>query len=137
MCRHHSQFTTRVGLYIGTSFIVYLTERVSNTTAWSISTGLLLFYILLAALVLATIRFQQETRFQVTPLDYLIVFLALVIPNLPELGLSQLHLGFFSAKIIVLFFSFELLLTLHPQSLGRLRFASLWVFLGLGVQSFL
>lgn len=135
--RHSSQFTTRVGLYIGASFIVYLTEGMSDSTDWSLSTGLRLFYIVLAALVLATIRFQQENRFHVTPLDYLIVFLALVIPNLPELGLSQLHLGFFFAKIIVLFFSFELLLTLHPESFARLRFVSLWLFLGLGVKSFL
>jgi len=135
--RHSSQFVTRVGLYIGASFIVYLTEGMSDSTAWSLSAGLLLFYIILAALVLATIRFQQENLFHVTPLDYLIVFLALIVPNLPELGLSQFHLRFFFAKIIVLFFSFELLLTLHPQSLARLRLVSLWLFLGLGVKSFL
>ena len=134
--RHHSPFITRVGLYIGTSFSVYLMERVANSTNWPLSTALILFYIVLAGLVLLTIRFQQENQFHVTPLDYLIIFLALVVPNLPEFGLSQLHLGYFSAKIIVLFFSFELLLTLYPQSLSRLRLVSLWLFLGLGGKSF-
>lgn len=134
---HDSPFTTRVGLYIGTTFMVYLAERVTDSTAWVLSIGLILFYIVLAALVLVTIRFQPENRFHVTPLDYLMVFFALVIPNLPELGLTQLHLGFFSTKIIVLFFAFEILLMLHPQSLSRLRLASLGLFLGLGIKSFL
>jgi len=134
----YAQFTTRVGLYIGTSFVVYLTERVPQSTGSisMITPGVLIFYIVLAVLVLLTIRFHQEKRFHVTPLDYLIVFAALVIPNLPELGISHLHLGYFSVKLIVLFFSYELLLTLHTPSLGRLRLVSVSLFLGLGVKSF-
>jgi UDP-GlcNAc:undecaprenyl-phosphate GlcNAc-1-phosphate transferase len=57
-----------------------------------------------------TLKFTRRTSgFKATPLDYLILMLALVVPNLPDPGLQSLNMGFLAAKIIVFFFSFEVL----------------------------
>ena len=73
--------------------------------------------ILLGALVLAIaigFRFSHTDRFNGTPMDYLIIFTALVVPNLPDLHLFRLggaNVGVEVAKLIILFYAIELVLT--------------------------
>ena len=88
-------------------------------------------------LVVLTIRFGTEHRFQTTPLDYLMVFLAVVIPALPELQVGDVHLGLLASKLIVLFFSFELLLHVFSQRITQLGLVSLWLLFGLAVRAWL
>ena len=77
----------------------------------------LLRNILLGALVLAIaigFRFSHTDRFSGTPMDYLIIFIALVVPNLPDLHLFRLggaNVGVEVAKLIILFYAIELVLT--------------------------
>jgi UDP-GlcNAc:undecaprenyl-phosphate GlcNAc-1-phosphate transferase len=42
-------------------------------------------------------------------MDFLIIVIALVVPNLPDPRIQNLHMGFLAAKIIVMFFGFEVL----------------------------
>ncbi len=77
----------------------------------------LLRNILLGGLVLAVaigFRFSHTDRFSGTPMDYLIIFIALVVPNLPDLHLIRLggaNVGVEVAKLIILFYAIELVLT--------------------------
>lgn len=128
-------WSTRMCLYIGTAFVVYLMERESPSLSWLWQAGMLGVYLLLGVLVILTIRFHQHDGFEMTPLDYLILFLAVVVPNLPEFRAVNINLGFFITKLIILFFSFELLLSLHPVTLFRLKMAGVCVFLGLAGRS--
>ena len=48
--------------------------------------------------------------FKSTPLDFLILLLAVVVPNLPEQSLQAYQLGLIAAKTIVLYFSFEVVM---------------------------
>ena len=54
-----------------------------------------------------TIRFAGTDRFQTTPLDYLIVSLAVVMPFLPEMTVGTVPVSLLAAKLIVLFFFFR------------------------------
>jgi UDP-GlcNAc:undecaprenyl-phosphate GlcNAc-1-phosphate transferase len=73
--------------------------------------------------------------------------LAVILPFLPEVHKDMPALGLFSAELIILFFSFELLLhafsepVLATSSPGRgvkqLGLVSLWVLFGLGVRIWL
>lgn len=123
----------RAGLYVGSTFVMYLIEQLPMTsTVWS---PLHLLFLFLASLVVLTIRFNAEHRFQTTPLDYLTVFLALLIPMLPELHVHELSLSLLIAKLIVLFFSFELLLHTFSQRLTQLGLVSLWLLFAISIRA--
>lgn len=95
------------------------------------------FFLLLAILVALTIRFNSEHRFQTTPLDYLMVFLAIMIPALPEMHVVDISLSFLTAKLIVLFFSFELLLHVFSERLTQLGLVALWVLFGIAIRAWI
>ena len=76
---------------------------------------------LLSAAVVVRIRFARERRFAVTTLDVLVVFLALVLPNLPGLSRAPSNLGVSIGKLIILLYAVEML-TGHSE---RVR-AWLW-----------
>jgi UDP-GlcNAc:undecaprenyl-phosphate GlcNAc-1-phosphate transferase len=82
-------------------------------------------------------RFDSQSRFQTTPLDYLMVCLAVIFPFLPEVRTDISAFGLFAAKLIVLFFSFELLLHAFSDRVKQLGLVSLWVLFGLGIRMWL
>ncbi|MEK7394189.1 MAG: undecaprenyl/decaprenyl-phosphate alpha-N-acetylglucosaminyl 1-phosphate transferase [Fibrobacterota bacterium] len=53
---------------------------------------------------------KRRDGFKSTPLDFLILLLAVGIPNMPERSLQEFQLGLIAAKIIILYFSFEVLM---------------------------
>src|SRR5262249_28586281 len=79
----------------------------------------------LAILVILTVRFVGEQRFQTTPLDSLIALLAIAMPFLPEVWIGQVSVGPLAAKSVVLFFAFELLLYMRSSAKIRLGLVSL------------
>ncbi|MGQ0811923.1 MAG: glycosyltransferase family 4 protein [Nitrospiraceae bacterium] len=125
----------RGGLYVGSTFVMYLTEQSAIRADWNVHTLLNVFFMLLAMLVMLTIRFSVGHRFQTTPLDYLMVFLALIIPILPEMRVGDINLSLLTAKLIVLFFAFELLLHAFSERLTQLGLVSLWLLFGLGIRA--
>jgi UDP-GlcNAc:undecaprenyl-phosphate GlcNAc-1-phosphate transferase len=98
-------------------------------------TPLNVFFLCLTILIMLTIRFGSEHRFQTTPLDYLIIFLAFVIPFLPEIRVEEINISLLTAKMIVMFFAFELLLHTFADRLKPFGFVLLWVLLGLGFRA--
>ncbi len=127
-------YFVRGGLYVGTTFLLYVSEgtRASSVTAMTMAHNA--FFLLVAIMVILSLRFNEDNRFQTTPLDYLMVFLAVTFPLLPEVNAGVTHLGIFAAKLIVLFFSFELLLHAFSSRVRQLGLVSLWILFGLGIR---
>lgn len=127
-------YFVRGGLYVGTTFLLYVSEgtRASSVTVMTMAHNA--FFLLVAIMVLLSLRFNEENRFQTTPLDYLMVFMAVTFPLLPEVNAGIAHLGIFAAKLIVLFFSFELLLHAFSSRVKQLGLVSLWILFGLGIR---
>jgi len=73
--------------------------------------------------VVVRIRLSRERRFAVTTLDVLVVFVALVLPNLPGLSGAPSDLGFSVAKLIVLLYGVEML-TGHSERVRTWLWAS-------------
>ena len=68
-------------------------------------------FVLLALLDIAVSKLSKRREgFKSTPLDFLIVVIAVLVPNLPEQGLQEYNLGLVAAKIIILYFSYEVLI---------------------------
>ncbi len=125
----------RVGLYVGGTFVLYLSDQGLSGAQGIFHTPLNVFFLCLAILIMLTIRFGSEHRFQTTPLDYLIIFLAFVIPFLPEIRVEEINISLLTAKMIVMFFAFELLLHTFADRLKPFGFVLLWVLLGLGFRA--
>jgi UDP-GlcNAc:undecaprenyl-phosphate/decaprenyl-phosphate GlcNAc-1-phosphate transferase len=130
-------YVVRGGLYVGTTFLLYVCEPSRIGTMPAIAMIHNIFFILVAVMVLLNLRFNEESRFQTTPLDYLMVFLAILFPFLPGVTVDISHMGVFAAKLIVLFFSFELLLHAFSNRVRQLGLVSLWILFGLGIRTLL
>ncbi len=76
---------------------------------------------LLALLVVMTLKFTRRQKgFKATPMDGLIVLIALVVPNLPDPAVRSAQMGDLAVRIIVMFFALEVLLGELRGRTGRL-----------------
>jgi UDP-GlcNAc:undecaprenyl-phosphate GlcNAc-1-phosphate transferase len=95
-------------LYVLAALLVYLDTTTAPASRWvhTLSWAVPLAVALITAIRL---RFSREQRFELTPLDLIVVFVALVVPNLP--GLLDLPQGapLGIAKIVAIFYAIELL----------------------------
>jgi UDP-GlcNAc:undecaprenyl-phosphate GlcNAc-1-phosphate transferase len=99
-----------VSMFLLIPFLVYLSEKdvayLINTTlikTYAFSYGILIFFVLL------TLKFTRRSGFKTTPMDFLILIIALVVPNLPDERIRSWQMGLVAAKIIVLFFTYEII----------------------------
>jgi len=69
-------------------------------------------------------------------MDFLILFIALIVPNLPDAQIKGYHLGMIATKIIVLFFSFDVLIGELRGKLGRLVFGILIAMIAFAVKGY-
>jgi len=129
-----SALAVRAGLYIGSTCAVYYAQMSSRLSPAEWLSPLTLGAASLAVLVVLAIRWMGDARFQTTPLDYLIVFLAVVMPFLSDLTVGAVHLSVVTATLIVLFFAFELLLQMHQTMVTRLGWLTAGMLAGLAVR---
>lgn len=121
-------------LYLTATVLVYLdamvlpSSRFVSVVSWTA--------VAVAAVATAIrLRFLNDRGFQLTPLDSLVAFMALVVPNLPgSLGLP--HGGAFAiAKLLVVFYAIEMLITRSEGKALWMRIAAVSVLAGLTVRS--
>lgn len=124
----------RAGLYIGSTCVVYYAQMSSRQSPADWLSPLTLGVVALAVLVVLAIRWMGDARFQTTPLDYLIVLLAVVMPFLSDLTVGAFHLSVMTATLVVLFFAFELLLQMHQAMVVRLGWLTAGMLAGLAVR---
>ena len=122
----------RLTIYLFVPFVIYLSE--ANMTPW-MNGQLCQFYNLsfgvLVVFAILTAKFSRRIMgFKATPMDFLILFIALVVPNLPDEQIQTYHMGLVAAKIITLFFSCEVLI---PELRGDLNKIGIGTIAALGV----
>ena len=130
-------YFVRGGLYLGSTFLLYVSDHSWMQVVYPVPAIYHILFGAIAVMVLLCMRFNSQSRFQTTPLDYLMVCLAVVFPFFPEVRADISAFGFFAAKLIVLFFSFELLLHAFADRVRQLGLVSLWVLFGLGIRMWL
>jgi hypothetical protein len=80
------------------------------------------------------LRLQNDRRFQVTPLDLIVLFMALVVPSLPG-NFSLPHGGPWTiAKLLILFYAIEVLVSRSEGRTVWVRIAVVSVLAGLTVR---
>ena len=110
--RHWLGRTLRMTIYLLVPFAVYLSETATNR--WLDGTPRTLFnslFGIFAVLILVISKFSRRTSgFKSSPMDFLIIILAVAVPNLPNNSVLDYQYGLVAAKVIMLYFSFEVLL---------------------------
>lgn len=113
--------TLRIGVYMLVPFMVYLSEKVPINLAEIVQQGYNLSFGVLILLVILTLKLTRRTKgFKSSPLDFLILFIALAIPNLPDPEIQSYQMQLIAVKIIVFFFSYEVLIGERRGELNKL-----------------
>jgi UDP-GlcNAc:undecaprenyl-phosphate GlcNAc-1-phosphate transferase len=104
----------RGALYIAVMVAVYLDhQRVMDASMLLLAKWV--FLPLLALSVAISMRLSAHRRFEATPLDLLLIFGALALPNLPGLAGAPSNLGFSAAKLVVLCYAVEMIAALGSR----------------------
>lgn len=80
------------------------------------------------------LRSNRARSFGVTPLDILVLFVTLVIPNLPDFNLLPSVVPLALAKVVVLCYGLEVVSTVEPVNAGTVRIVGVLGLVALGVQ---
>jgi UDP-GlcNAc:undecaprenyl-phosphate GlcNAc-1-phosphate transferase len=128
-------WAVRAGLYVDSTCLLYYSDVFPRFSGTDLATPVNIWFALLAGLVVLAIRFAGADRFETTPLDYLIVLLAVVMPFLPDVSVGEVPVSLLTAKLIVLFFAFELLLHAQAAPARRLGWVSALMLGGLALRA--
>jgi len=124
--RHWLTGMLRVAFYMLVPSVLWLGK--TDVVSWinpEAMGGYNLAFVALALFVVLTLKFTRRQKgFKATPMDFLILVIALVVPNLPDLTIQSFNMGFLAVKIIVLFFSFEVLIGELREQTARMGVAT-------------
>ena len=101
----------KIGLYLLTPFIIYRCDQ--GLYAYMGTTFIVAYHFLYLILLVAVFLTMKLTRrangFKSSTLDFLVIFVILLIPNLPDKAVTGYHLGLVAVKTVILFYSYEVL----------------------------
>ena len=129
-----SLLTTRMGLYLASTFVLYGVEHALNGAAFFKHVLFQGFFGLLVIGLFLAIHLDEEHRFTPNPMDYLLLFLALGMPFLLNIQLGMVEIGEMMAKLIVLFFACEVLLQAFSEKVRHIGILSGGVLLTLATR---
>jgi UDP-GlcNAc:undecaprenyl-phosphate GlcNAc-1-phosphate transferase len=116
-------------IYLSETDVVYLADTILKK-AYTVSFGILMCFVFL------TLKFSRRMGFKTTPTDFLIIFVALIVPNLPDQNIQSWQLSFVAAKIISLFFCYEVLKGELRSDLGKLKATGIFALLVISIRGF-
>jgi len=94
------------------------------------------FFVLLVVAFAFRVYFSHEKTFQITPLDYLVIILVIIVPNVPEVHLEDSDMGEMAIKLIILFYASEAVMGLKKNNWNVLRIGALTALSILVIRSF-
>lgn len=102
----------RLGFYFFIPYAVYLSEMDAASQLGARLTEVYnLSFAVLVVFIILTLRFTRRKKgFKATPMDFIVLFIALIVPNLPGCPVKGHHMSLIAAKIIVFFFGYEILM---------------------------
>lgn len=126
----------RAALYLTIPYLIYISE--SSAAAW-VAGPVMHYYnisfIILSLFAAVTVKLSRRTRgFRATPMDFIILFIAIVIPNLPDVNIQSFNMGMIATKIIIIFFSLEVWISELRGELGKPVLAAVVALVALAVR---
>jgi UDP-GlcNAc:undecaprenyl-phosphate GlcNAc-1-phosphate transferase len=104
--------TLRLSFYLLIVFMVYQCQvEIVPWLEYRFERLYNLSFLALVAFVILMLKFtRRQNGFKTTPTDFLILFIALIVPNLPDAHIQSYRMGLFAAKLIAFLFSYEVLI---------------------------
>ena len=134
------RLTLTLTLYLLVPLIVYLSAadtRLSESRYY-INVFYNYSFVFLVFFVVLTLKFTRRRRgFKVTPMDFLILFIALIAPYLAGMYMAHKEIGTVAAKTIMLFFSYEVLIGELRGHFDKLTFMTICSLIALTARGFL
>lgn len=122
----------KASAYVAGIFIVYLVQVRPGALA-NFSPYCTILFVTMTVAVAIGFRLGKD-RFRTTPMDYLVIFTALVVPNVPAVRVRFEHTSIAVAMIIVLFYSIELVLNSIWRRWDVMRFTTYVTLALLGIR---
>lgn len=101
----------RFSIYLIIPLLIYMTE--TDPASWVsgswhfINNGVFIFLVVFVVMTLNLTRRRQG--FKITTMDLLVFIVVLIFPNLPSIHLLEFNAGTTLAKVLVMFFSYDVL----------------------------
>ena len=134
--KNHMGFCLRFVLYLIIPVVLFLIEE--ERMAWVSARMFTLYHLsfgIIALITFLTVKYSRRRNgFRMTTMDSLIIIIAVVLPNLPDQSILSHHLGVLAAEIIVLLFSFEVLITELRGRLNALAALTLTALILIGIR---
>ena len=128
----------RLTLYITIPFVIYLMEQIRPV--WISDTILFLYHLsfgIMTLCVILTLKYSRRTQgFKLTTMDFLIIFIAVIVPNLTGSLIHSQSLALMAVEIIVFFFSYEVLINELRGQFKQLALTTLAASLLLAVRGY-
>ncbi|KAB7627896.1 glycosyltransferase family 4 protein [Alkalilimnicola sp. S0819] len=125
----------RALIYLTLAFVVYLAVRYPAAAPWASQWLQSLFFAGISLGVIAAIAFSSESDFPITPTDYLVLAVVLLLAVFPDRDALGTGFALMLAQLIVLAYACELLIQrLTSQWRAHLGFASLVTMGVLGIR---
>jgi len=102
----------RAGIYMSSVLVVFLLVPL-QPNLWFTDFGINVYLAVSSVVLIVAIRVARRDMFRVTPQDLLIVFFALVVPNLSSDYLLRFPLNEMVFRLLVLFYITEFLMNRH------------------------
>lgn len=119
----------RAVAYVTAVIVVYLAQAAPGPLA-DFMLHRNIFFVTLAVAVAIGFRFSRADGFRMSPMDFLVIFIAIAVPNLPGSHFQHTNVGEGIAKLIVLFYGIELVLSNIGSRWNVARYA---IFVTLGI----
>ena len=136
--KNRSLIIIEIAIFLMVPFLVYLNETNVNylrdtflIKTYSFSFGALVLFVLL------TLKFTRRHGFTTTPMDFLILLIALVLPNLPDETIRHWQMGFVATKIVVLFFTYEILKGEMRMNIKKLTYTGMLALMIISLRGFI
>jgi len=111
MKKHFLDRVVKLGLYLLTPFVIYYCDQ--GIYLYMDNTFIILYnslYLVLMVAVFFTMKLTRRANgFKSSTLDFLVIFVILLIPNLPDAAIKDYHLGLVAVKAVILYYSYEVL----------------------------
>ena len=117
----------RLVLYLTIPLVLYCIEE--GRSLWMNEKALFLYRLcfgIIAVFVILTVKFSGRSKgFRMSTMDFLIIFIAVIVPNLTGQLVQTFNLGLLAVEIIVFFFSYEVLISELREKFDVLALATL------------
>jgi UDP-GlcNAc:undecaprenyl-phosphate GlcNAc-1-phosphate transferase len=125
----------RLAVYVTAAFVAYLLTSSPGLLAGYGAYENALF-VMLGLAVAVWVRFVEGDTFRVSPMDFLVIFIVLLVPNLKGLALFTPVVAATAIKLIILFYACEMQLSQQARRLNPVRYGALLTLAVLGVRGF-